>query len=70
MDKPSYKLIQFIQGQTPCISHKVESIEDLYNTPTWQMDIVDIDKTKFECMLCSECRVYKIIPEKTLLNKN
>jgi hypothetical protein len=62
-----YKLIQSCPSSKPCSHHPEQHLVDLYNDPNWQMEVVDIDKIQFKCIVCKSERVYKLLPEKTLL---
>lgn len=62
-----YKLIDAKAGDHPCTIHPVQKLVDLYNDPNWTFDAVDVDKLQFTCQVCQSWRVYKILPEKTLL---
>lgn len=66
----TYTLISTINGLHPCLEHKTEKIIDVYNSSKWQFKSVDTDKLKFICDKCKSERVYKINPEKVLLNDN
>ena len=65
--QPEYKQIDLKLGLNPCKIHDTEGILQLYNSPTWKMEVVQVDKVKFECVICNTCKVFKIIPEKVLL---
>jgi hypothetical protein len=62
-----YKLIQSKIGSKQCVEHTVEKLVDLYNSPKWKMQVVDVDKIQFICKFCKSERVYKLKPERTLL---
>lgn len=70
----SYKLIQAKTLETDCKEHEREMLLDLYNQANgeipkgkWKMEVVGVDMIKFTCKVCGSERVYKLLPEKTLL---
>ena len=62
-----YQLIQTIASNKPCQIHSKENILDLYNSDTWEVKPVAVDKLQFICKVCESKRVYKILPEKVIL---
>lgn len=62
-----YKLIDAGTGDHTCTAHQVQKLVDLYNDPNWEVDAVATDQMKFTCKVCQSWRVYKILPERTLL---
>jgi hypothetical protein len=71
----TFQLIQENKPTNPCIVHARELLIDLYgqanNSPggPWVMEKTPDSKLiKFSCTLCGCKRMYKQMPEKTLLN--
>lgn len=64
---PEYMLIERGDSKKACAIHAMEELIHVYNSPDWTPEIVGLDKLRFKCGKCQSVRVYKIMPEKTLL---
>ena len=56
-----YKLLQAKTLETDCTEHSKQSLIDLYNSDTWKMELVAVDKIEFTCMVCNSKRVYQLL---------
>lgn len=57
-----YKLLQAKTLETDCPDHTLEFLKDLYNSETWEMKVVEVDKIQFRCLVCGSERVYQLLP--------
>ena len=65
-EKPKYQLIENVSSKEPCSGHTLQELQDLFKDSNWKKESTT-DKIKFTCKVCGSIRVYKILPEKTLL---
>lgn len=56
-----YKLLQAKTLETDCAGHTREYLVHLYNSETWEMKVVSIDKLLFRCKICGSERVYQLL---------
>lgn len=66
-DAPQYRLIERGDAHPHCEQHPMEELGDIANSATWKVQIIPPDKLRYECTVCHSVRVYKVIPEKTVL---
>lgn len=65
--EPQYRLIERGDAYPHCERHPMEELVDLNNSKTWKVQILPPDLLRYECEACHSVRVYKVIPEKTVL---
>ena len=62
-----HHLIERGDAYPHCEIHDMEEMAEIANSATWKVQIIPPDRLRFECEVCHSVRVYKVIPEKTLL---